>query len=157
MGFEQVVTSIRTWLEDLSSAVDQVNAAATDEIKLVMPRSKDLLVTFQGDEEGKPEQLPAAVLQLDSGSNESSNSFSLFKGTILGTLYLVDDAASVPECRTKMVRWVQAIKDHCLQPTAILGSYSRINLRGLSFSMGKDAGDVNTLVIRADLTIPTTF
>jgi hypothetical protein len=156
MNFEQTVESIRTWLVDLSTTVDRLNAGF-DSGKLTMPRDKDLSVTFRGDEESKPEQLPAAVLELEDGASDGSNNTSMFKGFISGTLYVVDEAGSMSGCRTKLTRWVDAVNAHCSAPTAIVGSYSRVNLRGMSFNLSKDAGDIHTLVVRFDLLIPTVF
>lgn len=157
MSFETTLESIRTWLECLNETVAQVNAPVTDGVTLTMPRSKDLLVTFNGDEEGRPEQLPAIVVQLEDGAADMGSPVAGFKGNLLGTMYLVDEAGSMVECRTKLARWIDALNRHCSHPTAIMGSFSRVRLSGLSFNLGKDQGEINTLVLKADLVIPTTF
>jgi hypothetical protein len=157
MTFEQNVIAIRGWLESMGSAVDATNARATDQVLLALPRAKDLLVTFEGDEEAKPEQLPAMVLQLADLTADTSNTTSQYKGMLYGTLYLVDEAVSIGECRTKLMRWIDTVKAHCLSPDAIMGSFSRINLRGTSFNIGRESGDTNTLVVRFELAISTLF
>lgn len=150
--FEDTTAAIRAWLEGLAPTVEAINARvqATDGITIKMPRSKDLIVTFPEDASAKPEQMPMMVLEVEGTQWQS---IAPAKGVLSACLYLADEAKSGSQARTKLLRWVDAVREYSMGGASVMSSGIRVVPRRESFVMGKAKGDLNAFQVKFDLAI----
>lgn len=150
MTFEETFQAIQAWLAGIESTVNAINAGVSDGNNIKMPRPKDLIITFPEDASVQPEQMPAIVLELEGSVMER---IAPLKGSMGASLYVADDAKSGSQARVKLIRWIDAIRSHCLGGASVLGSNIRVVPRRESFVMGKAKGDLNAFQLKVDLVI----
>jgi len=150
MTFEETFQAIQTWLAGIESTLEVINTGVTDGNNIKMPRPKDLILTFPEDASVQPEQMPAIVLEVEGSVMER---IAPLKGSMGASLYVADDAKSGSQARIKLIRWIDAIRSHCLSGASVLGPNMRVVPRRESFVMGKAKGDLNAFQLKVDLVI----